>query len=798
MTAVAACVRVRLRGSVRTTALFALLAAVAGAVLLTGVAGARRTESAYRRMLEHADAGHLLLYAPSITPEQLDAVPEVVDFGRASYVFARFPTLEDQGRQVVPFVALDDHAFRTTDRPRVLQGRMPEPDRAEEVAISEGMAERYGLSVGSSLTIGVFSLDQYERVVGTPDDPEPAGPSVDLEVTAVVRGIQDVGRDFDDAEVEYVGSDENLTLTPAFAEQHLDPELTGGSAYRIRLRGGDADLARFMGHAARLAGDNPIGPIAQAELNRRIERGTDILALALLLFGATAGILGLLFVGQALGRQGRADLAEASVLQAIGMRPRDLLSVGVSRAAVVAVAGALGAVGLAVAASPLFPVGLARTAEPSPGLDVDVPVLALGALAIVLVLTLHACVSAWWRLRRGDAPKSAERPGGLGVPDRLAQAGLPLQATTGVRLALDRGHGVRTVPLRTTLFGAVVGMAAITAVVVFGQSLDRLVDDTVRQGWNWDVVVGNPNAIAPVDGAEEALAASPIVEGFTAVFTAGLPLGGTGVTALGLEPVEGTVVPPLLEGRAPAADDEVALDIELLRRFDLSVGERFTAAGRRLVVVGEVAFPDAVLDASDGTEGGALMTAHGAQSFAADRQITFPTRWLVDLAPGVDLAEARRELGPTFGRTVLGQLRPDDVEYVATVAWMPYVMAALVAGFAVATVGHVLVASIRRRRDLAILKTLGLGRGDVRAVAAWQATTLGLFALVVGLPLGIVTGRWAWLVVADRLGARSGPQIGPLLVVLLVVAAVVVLNGIAAVPGRVAARIRPAVVLRSE
>lgn len=796
MTALAAYVRARLRGSLRTTALFALLVAVAGAVLLTGLAGARRTESAYRRMLEDADAGHLLLYAPTVEPDELAALPEVEVFGRISYVFSRFPTLADKGRQVVPFVALDDHQFRTIDRHRVMEGRLPEPDRDEEVAVSEGMVERYGLSVGSTVPVRVFTIDQYESVLGTPDDPEPAGPTVDLKVTAVVRGIQDVGRDYDDADVEYSGSDENLTLTPAFAEQHLDPETLGGAAYRVRLRGGDADLAKFTERVVQLAGDAPVGPEAQREVNRRIERGTDLLAFALLLFGASAGILGLLLVGQALARQGRADLADAGVLRAIGMRPLALLAVGMSRALVVALAGAAGAVVLAVAASPLFPIGLARRAEPSPGLDVDGLVLTAGAAVVVLVPVLQAGLSAWWRLRRADAPESAARPGRFGVPDRLARAGLPMAGTIGVRLALDRGRGTRAVPLRATLFGAIVGLAAITAVVVFGQSLDRLVNDPVRQGWNWDVVVGNPNSIAPIEGAEEALATSPIVDGFTAVVTSGVPLGDTGVTALGLEPREGAVLPPLLNGRYPAADDEIAFDVELLRRFDLDIGDRFSAADRHLEVVGEVAFPDAVLDAGEGAEGGATMTAAGVLAFGPE--ITFPTRWLVDLAPGVDLTEARRVLRPTFGRTVLSQLRPDDVEYVATMAWMPYVMAALVAGFAIATVGHVLVASTRRRPDLAILKTLGLGRRDVRAVVAWQATTLGLVALLVGLPIGVVTGRWAWMAVAARLGARSDPRVGPLLVGVIVVAAVIVLNAIAAVPGRIAAQVSPAVVLRSE
>ncbi len=71
-------------------------------------------------------------------------------------------------------------------------------------------------------------------------------------------------------------------------------------------------------------------------------------------------------------------------------------------------------------------------------------------------------------------------------------------------------------------------------------------------------------------------------------------------------------------------------------------------------------------------------------------------------------------------------------------------------------------------------------------------------ALVIGLPLGIIGGRWAWGFLADDLGTLSEPQV-PLLAVLLAVPAVLLLcNLVAFVPGRMAARLRPAVVLRSE
>ena len=143
--------------------------------------------------------------------------------------------------------------------------------------------------------------------------------------------------------------------------------------------------------------------------------------------------------------------------------------------------------------------------------------------------------------------------------------------------------------------------------------------------------------------------------------------------------------------------------------------------------------------------------------------------------------------------------RPSDIVAYDRVRSTPLVLALVLGVLAAATVAHALViATRRRRRDLALLATLGLTRRQVSATVAWQATTVGACALVVGLPLGIIGGRWAWGFLADDLGTLSEPQV-PLLAVLLAVPAVLLLcNLVAFVPGRMAARLRPAVVLRSE
>ena len=133
------------------------------------------------------------------------------------------------------------------------------------------------------------------------------------------------------------------------------------------------------------------------------------------------------------------------------------------------------------------------------------------------------------------------------------------------------------------------------------------------------------------------------------------------------------------------------------------------------------------------------------------------------------------------------------------VGYLPGLLAGLVALLAVGTVTHALVTSVRRRRrDLATLKTLGFTRGQVSAAVAWQATTFALLAAAIGIPLGVAGGRWAWRLVASQLGVASGPVVPPLPVLAIAAGALVVANLAAAGPGWTAARIRPAVVLRSE
>jgi ABC-type lipoprotein release transport system permease subunit len=126
-------------------------------------------------------------------------------------------------------------------------------------------------------------------------------------------------------------------------------------------------------------------------------------------------------------------------------------------------------------------------------------------------------------------------------------------------------------------------------------------------------------------------------------------------------------------------------------------------------------------------------------------------------------------------------------------------MAGLLAGLAAATLAHVLMSAVRRRqRDLAVLKTLGFERAQMRTLVLVQSLTYAGAAILIGLPLGVAAGRFAWNVYAERQGIAPEVVVPvPALLLTLPGAALVALL-LALLPARRAGETRPAAVLRAE
>jgi hypothetical protein len=249
----------------------------------------------------------------------------------------------------------------------------------------------------------------------------------------------------------------------------------------------------------------------------------------------------------------------------------------------------------------------------------------------------------------------------------------------------------------------------------------------------------------------------------------------------------------------PTAPDEIAVGATSLRQLGKDVGDTVTATtaggGRAtLRIVGRTALPSLALDGTEGLGEGAVFTRQGLENLDPDAG---PSFFLADLRHGADLAQLQhtyREVGETFGPQ-----RPGAILTYDKVRETPLFLAGLLALLGAGVLVHLLVTSVRaRRRELAVLKTIGFTRRQIATAVAGQATTLVGIALVVGLPLGLIVGRVTWSRFASNIGVVAGVVWPALGVVVVAVAAVLVGNAAAALPARSAARTRAAAVLRSE
>jgi hypothetical protein len=496
------------------------------------------------------------------------------------------------------------------------------------------------------------------------------------------------------------------------------------------------------------------------------------------------------------------------------MSPRQLLAVGVVRVAGIGLVGAAVAAGVGILLSPLTPTGLARVAEPHPGLAVDAIAVAAGAAAIAVLVVLAGAIPVWRAARArgtglGVLDAGERRPSALA--ELLARLGRAPSAVTGVRMAFEPGRGRTAVPVRTTMLGTTLGLFALAGAVSFGASLQHLTATPALSGWNWDALVGvDLNGEAPSAESEASereviafLSDDSRVQDYAVGTLPEVTVNGNRVLGIAMESRKGTMTPSLAEGSLPDSMDEIALGSETMRSAGVGIGgivrvrawgEGATTAMR---VVGRVAMPNLFFSFARPGEGAAITLDWVRQ---VDRESAGDLAEFVRFAPGVDGGKVIAELSRTTPFFFdLPLVQSQRVANLGDIRGIPIVLAGVVALLAAATLAHTLVTSVhRRRRDLAILKTIGFSRRQVSATVAWQATALAAIAVAIGIPLGAIAGRWGWNFFAGQLGVVQVAVVPIVAVLLIAPATLAVANVMAAIPGRLAARTRPAEALRSE
>lgn len=820
-----AAVWIRLRAEIRTRwrALLGLtlLVGLAGGLVLAAISGARRTDSANERLL-HAVNARDVAVVPDVDPTSLDfdavqRLPQVAQAGVATWLPLgprEVSSPEDLYDGFGIALASDGRFAETIDRPKVVEGRLPDRRRAHEVLVNPVLARLRHVGVGERLPAVALSPEDAATVDSSRDFSaiQAALRRGELGTPLTLR-VVGIGIAPEEVVVDEQFASPRLFLTPAFLKRH--PRIHPfGRILSVRLHGGTAAIPGFRRAVEKLAHGEAITFQTATSTDAKVDRAVQPQVELLSAFALVVALAGALVAGQAIARYSFVESADSATMSALGSTRRQLFALAMLRVAIAAVVGAALAVVLAIGLSPLTPIGPARTAEPSLGVAFDWPVLAAGALAVVLVVLALAAIPAWRSARaRAAEPSDGTRPSALA--GACARASLPPSVVAGVRLATEPGRGRTAVPVRSTIVGGALAVAMVVAAVVFATSLDHLVTTPRLYGWNWDALV-NASGDDPASTRTQAralthvLVTSSTVRAWERASLSSIRLRSGSVTALGIEP-RASVGPTVANGRLPRTGGEVALGARTLRSLDAVIGDTVFARAndgsrRRLRVVGRVVLPALGLyPGADKTAlgEGAVLTRRALTKLGPDYNVA---QFIVAFRHDADHASRERVLarirhdagGGTTGNT--GRIdRPSDIVSYEQVGDTPFVLAAILAMLALATISHALVTSVRRRRrDLALFATLGFTRRQVSSTVAWQATTVGVVTLLIGLPLGIVLGRWGWSALANDLGAVAEPIVPVLVVVVAIPVVLTLVNLVAFFPGRMAARLRPAVVLRSE
>jgi hypothetical protein len=811
----------------------ALLTGLVGGVAMGSLIAARRTYASYPKLLASTNPSDLLVLPQTQSPvpglvHELARLPHVRSAEEGEQISAA--TLTPSGRiktileTQVELVASPDGLFSDQDRLKVVQGRAANPARADEIVATNEAATVLHLHVGSRIPVGIQRNGRQNIQVDQKTD-----------LTVVGIGVLAIQIVHDDIDTDRAGF---LVGTPALLREYESCCATN-SYEGLQLTGGsrsDAAVEQEYEHliASPATSYGQLVVYDTSAIEGEAQQAIRPEAIALAVFGVIALLAALIIGTQSVSRQLHAGAADAEVLRALGAGPAAAIADGLLGVVGAAGAGSVLAAAVAVGLSPLTLFGPVRTVEPTPGADLDWTVLGPGMLVLALVLGGVAAAVAYRLAPHRAADRRGATGRGSGVVQAALATGLPAPGVAGLRFALEPGRGRTAVPVRSVMAGAVLAMLVGIATLTFGSSLSTLISHPSLYGWNFDYALYSVDGYGPIPSqwAAPLLASDPDVATTTGVYFTTVQIDGQTVPAMAA-PARAAITPSPLRGGVLHGPGQIVLGPATLAQLHKSVGDTVTVSEGQLIppvrlrIAGTAALPTIgdVIGVHASLSTGAILSTQAvpARDVNAYGPISGPNAIFIRLRPGVSPAAGLRSLNRIAGQlnrdsrsaeaeSVVGDIgsylnfvsvlpvqRPAEIVNYKTMGAMPAILAGGLAAGAVTGLGLTLIASVRRRRrDFALLKTLGFTRRQLAAAVAWHSTVVAVVGLVIGVPVGIAAGRWLWLAFAHELSAVPDPVIPATPIALAAVAALALANVVAALPGRAAARTPAAIALRAE
>jgi putative ABC transport system permease protein len=518
--------------------------------------------------------------------------------------------------------------------------------------------------------------------------------------------------------------------------------------YRFTSAATDADIR--AGQAAVTAGlpaNSVLGAQSYLSAKKEVASETAVYVPFLMVFGVLGLVVAVLIVANVISGAVVAGYRDIGMLKALGFSPNQVMVVYLVMVTVPSVVGGvLGTVAGNVGAQPLV-ADVFESYGGSGGVDLWVDALALVGMPVVVVLAalLSALRARWLPAARAISAGSA--PGGgraLRVQRWLSGVRLPRSVSLGLGVPFAR-------PARSalTLAAVVLGVMTVTLAIGVTMSINAYRSavnpshpDRVELGTTIGLgaMVPPPDGSAPTrippklsDSEDEALLRS--LSG--AVHVAAIANQSVNLTG-GKQRVEAQFVrgdgavtgPQVLSGHWPSRAGEVAVGSRFLNQRGLALGDTVTieVEGRRM----PVRIVGVVLVNSDG-----IMYADWAtlERLAPDQRAD---QYVVDLAPGTDQqAYLNAVTAGDPGLTALTE--PKHGSSQATVLISAATVLTLVLGIvaALGVFNTVVLNARERRRDLGMLKSIGMTPGQVVTMMVTSMGALGMVGGLIGLPLGV-------------------------------------------------------------
>ncbi|MFD4676082.1 ABC transporter permease [Lentzea sp. NPDC058450] len=568
-----------------------------------------------------------------------------------------------------------------------------------------------------------------------------------------------------------------------------------------------ADVAAFV---ASLPQDGLLGTLSHLTVKDKATSELGVFIPFLLIFGVLGLVVAVLIVANVVSGAVVAGLRHIGMLKAIGFTPDQVMAVYLVMISIPAVAGCL----LGTLVGNVFAKPIVQDAVEGFGVDeLSFPlwVNLVAALGMPLLVVLAALVPA---LRARELP--AARAISAGTTTHTGRALRIQRFLSGTRLPrpISLGLGLpfaRVGRSALTLAAVVLGVLVVTLATGLTASVTAY-NDAVRPGYTYpgrfELMAGPPPGAPDVampgqqrpaarlsDAGDEAmLRATPGVEAVLATTRIDAEVaGGTQETTIHFQRGDTLLRPRVLSGHWPDGPGQVAVPSRFLNQRGFALNDTITVQARGNRTQLRIA--------------GVVLTNNADQIFADWSTVDV-------LAPGARASSylvqtsASRETftaAVSAGDPGLRVLPPrDGTSSTAVIIISASVVLTLVLG-AVAALGvfnTVVLNARERRRDLGMLKSIGMTPRQVTVLLVTSMGGLGVLGGLVGVPAGIAAHQFVVPLMAragqsDAIDILMNVYHAPSLALLACTGVLIAVLG-AVVPARGAARQSIATVLHNE